>query len=148
MSDKKHSHPSSRQEESPLLRLFRSSLMGLLTFGGSSLVLLLITALICLKLSDPDTVMLPLATACSFLSAMLGGFAAVRCHGEGAIPVGLLTGGILFLLTLLAAACLPADASGALSGSMSVILRLFLPIFSTLGALLGVNLKSKKKKHR
>lgn len=148
MSDKTHSRHHAHTEEASSFLSFRAVLLGTLTFLITSFVLLAVASMICLKLPDPSVFLFPFSLVILFLPSLIGGIVAVKVRGGAAIPIGLMTGVILFLLSLMAALLLPGAPSGTLSFSLSLILRLLIPVFSTLGALLGIHLQPKPKHRR
>lgn len=136
----KHSRHAPKQRRASVPTTPMSAIAaGLLTFFLSCALLLLMGGAICAKVTDPDPLFLPLSLTFSLLPALLAGLIAARKRGECAIPTGLLVGGILFALSFLLALLLPKGADTGLPFLRTLLLRLMIPVFSTLGALIGVN---------
>ncbi len=134
----KHSHDAKR---SILFSAVQAQGIWVLT----AIVLLLIFCATAYSMEDPDSVLFPLALCALYMSAVVGGIAAVRLSGDGLI-------------------------SGLLSGIMTVVLIVFLsfipfPVFCTdrmisvgylamvlpasvIGAVLGHKRKDKPKVKR
>ena len=147
MSDKTHRPHPQKQEENSTLHLLISSLWGVLAFVLSAGIFLLLSSAICLRLPDPNKMLLPFALVSLFVPALLCGIISVRKCGGKAIPVGLLSGFWLMLLTFLAAWVLPSQQEG-MSFGLSFALRLLLPFFTVLGSLIGINLRRSKRRRR
>lgn len=109
------------------------------------LLLLIAAALIAYFSSDPDRRILPLAFLASGLTAFLGGIAAVRIHGSGALLCGLLNGGVLMLLMMLASIFFIPYASGYRAGISCLLHVLFLCI-SVAGGFVGLKKRKNRKK--
>ncbi len=91
---------SRETKRSILLSSVQAQAVWLLAAG----IMLCVFCAIAYSMEDPDSVTLPLSLCALYLSAIVGGIAAVRLSGDG-IMSGLLTGmfsaGILFLVSLL-----------------------------------------------
>lgn len=100
----------------------------------SAVVLLLVFCAIAYSMADPDSVTQPLSLCALYLSAVIGGIAAVRLSGDG-IASGAMSG----LFTALLVFCLSAlplpDSAFAMPMSL-VFIALIIPA-SILGSVLG-----------
>ncbi len=116
-------------------------------FAVSSLVLLLISCAIAYSLADPDSVTVPLSLSSLYLSAVIGGIAAVRFSEDGILSgtiSGLMSTGILFCLS-----AMPLPDS-TFSFPLSLFLTLAVIPASILGSILGHKRKNVKRgaKHK
>ncbi|MBQ9783098.1 MAG: TIGR04086 family membrane protein [Clostridia bacterium] len=102
--------------------------------------LALIAAGICYSTPDPNSLTLPVGMVLPYLSALVGGFAAVRLHRSAPLPCGLLCGGFLALFFLFLTLFFEGESGIGLP--LSIILRVLIPAVSVLGALLGLKRKS------
>ncbi len=130
----KNSHEIKR---SLLLSSVQAQAVWLISAG----ILLLVFCAIAYSTANPDSVTLPLSLCALYLSAILGGIAAVRLSGDG-IMSGLLTGifsaGLLFLFSLL-----PLPVASSLEVPMSFLYNALIIPAAVIGAILGHKRKGK-----
>lgn len=128
---------------SPAL-LFQNISKAVLITVGVGLLMVLSMALIAYFCPDPDSMTRPLGLAASALTALVGGFTAVRLHGHNALVCGLLSGSALTVLLLLISLFFTTYASGYSAG-ISCLLHTAFVLFSVAGAYLGLPRASKTK---
>ena len=142
---KKDNAPSSRTADTvgvPVACAFGCA-VGLAT----ATCLILICSLICLFSSDPDALTSPLSFAIMGASFFTAGFASSK-KKKAAIPCGLLSGGLMTAVCCLVALCIGDSTSLNLSPIVSLLIRLSFIIVSIVGALVGVNTGTKRKRKR
>ena len=141
-----HSRPvsPSPDEESPALWVKHIG-KSLLISVCAGLMLSLIAALIAYFSADPDSLTLPLGLAASALTALIGGFSAVRIHGHAALLCGLLSGSAMTALMMLISLFFTSFSIGH-SALISALLHTVFILLSVAGAYIGINQKSKKPK--
>ncbi len=100
----------------------------------SALVLLLVMCAVAYSTRDPDAITEPLSMCALYLSAVIGGVAAVKFSGDGIVS-GLISGGITALFVVLLS-CLPLPESGFDLTHSLIFTALVIPA-SALGALIG-----------
>lgn len=115
----------------------------------SALVLLLIFCAAAYSTADPDAITAPLSLCALYLSAVIGGIAAVRFSGDGIVS-GLISGVITALLVF-ALSCLPLPETD-IEFTRAILMNLLVIPASALGSLIG-HRRSKvksplKSKHR
>ena len=125
------------------LHIGKSLLITVLSGG----LLTLVCSLAAYFYADPDQLILPLALAACGLSAMIGGFAAVRLHGHGALLCGSLNGLAATALMILVSLFLKPYAFGY-SAAVSCILHVAFLALSIAGAYLGLRRPQKRKKRK
>ena len=108
-------------------------------------MLSLIAALIAYFSADPDSLTLPLGLAASALTALIGGFSAVRIHGHAALLCGLLNGAAMTALMMLVSLFFTSLSVGH-SALISALLHTAFILLSVAGAYIGISQKSKKPK--
>ena len=140
-----HRHKPVKQPEadSPSLWL-RHLAKSLLITIVSALILLTAGSLIAYFTADPSALVQPIALVCSALTALIGGFAAVRIHKHSALFCGLLNGSATTALMLLASLFFRSHASGYSAG-VSALLHTTFILFSVAGAFLGLPRKSPRR---
>ncbi len=148
---KKHATKTYRQAdaqngEASLTSLGKDIGKSLLITIGTALLLLTVASLVAYFQKDPDSLIRPLALLSSGLTAMIGGFAAVRIHKRSALICGLLNGSALTLLMLLLSLAFRPFASGY-SGAVSFLLHTAFLLLSVAGAFLGLQ-RTPKQKHK
>ncbi len=137
-------HRTSRtrvEDDSPALFL-RHMGKSLLISLGIGLFWILAAALAAYFYSDPDSLILPLALLSAALTALCGGFAAVRIHGHSALLCGLCNGSLLTAAMILASLFFRSYAAGY-SPLVSFLIHTAFIALSVVGAFAG--LKKKKK---
>ena len=100
----------------------------------SALVLLLIFCAIAVSMEDPDSVTVPFSLCALYLSAFIGGIAAVRLSGDG-IASGAVSGCFTMLLVF-ALTALPLE-NAPFEFPLSLILTACIVPASVLGAVIG-----------
>jgi len=114
--------------------MLQSVLLSQLVWLLSAAVLLSIFCTVSLSMRDPDGVIKPLSLCALYLSAIIGGMAAVRFSGDGILSgtlSGLITAAIVFALSALPL----TDSSFSLP--LSLILTLLIIPASAVGSILG-----------
>ena len=114
--------------------IFLSCVMAQAVWLIAVLILLPVMALIAYSTDDPDSVTRPLSLCALYLSAVIGGIAAVRYSGDG-IASGALSGIITAGLLLLVSA-FPLPESG-MDQSLSYLLSALVIPASVIGSVLG-----------
>ena len=128
--------------------MLQSVLLSQLVWIASALVLLCLFCCISLSLRDPDSIILPLSLCALYLSAVIGGVAAVRFSGDGILS-GTLSGTVTALLVFLLSALPFSDSLFSLPSSL-IFTALIIPA-SAVGSVIGhkrTNKPSRKKKFR
>lgn len=128
---------SAEQELSSVTTILKSSLLG--AGGGllASLLLLLGGTILCLCTTDPGSLILPTGLLALYLSAMVGGFLAIRHHKKEPLPCGALCGALMMLFFLFLSFFFASESGKQFSLGISLLLRALIPFFSILGARLG-----------
>ena len=104
------------------------------------LVALLVMAALLLTQDTPQTFVSPLALVALVAGCFVGGIVAARCAGQNGWLMGLLCGGVLFLLLLLASGFAPFRYTGT-----HPLLKFAVMLFSAaVGGIVGINLKRKR----
>lgn len=147
MNKKRSTSKASRRskESKPTKKAFFSVFIGCMTAFLTALVFCAVLSFIALRLSDPSAAVAAFSFLIVSISSLAGGFAAFRAEPTAPLVKGLLTGGSLLLLCLLLsfAGCAETKSSSLLN---ILSLRLSIPVFAILGAILAA--KPKKKKRR
>lgn len=129
----KNSHETKRS-------LFLSSLQAQAVWVLSALLLLLVFCTAAYFTEDPDSIIFPLSLCALYLSAMIGGIAAVRLSGDGIVS-GLLSG-IVTALLLWLFSLLPLPEAGIEIPNALIYSLMVIPA-SVVGAALGHRRKTK-----
>lgn len=124
-----------------------ASLFGICTGLIMSLVLAIFCSFICLFSKDPSKLMSPLSTASLAAVYLTSGFIAAKKR-PAAIPCGLLTGGGIAAIFWIVSLFFDDSYSSGISVPVQLLIRITFVAVSLLGALLGVNAKSKRKLRR
>ncbi len=93
----KNSHEAKRS-------ILLSSIQAQAVWAPSAVLLLLVFCTIAYSTDDPDSITLPLSLCALYLSAIIGGIAAVRLSGDGILSgllAGTITAVLVYLLSLL-----------------------------------------------
>ena len=96
---------------------------------------------------DPDRLIPTIALCSSGISALVGGFCALRIHGHGALLCGALNGLSMIALMMLISLFFTPYASGYSAGT-SALLHASYPLLSIAGAYLGLKKPKQKRKKR
>ncbi len=150
---KQHTHahlPSHRktvtpEEDSPALWAKHIGKSVLIT-ALAGIISMLLFSLIAYFTPDPNRFTLPFGLAASAITALIGGFVALRIHGHSALLCGLLNGTVFTALMMLISLFFTAHSSSH-SGMMSFLLHAAFLLLSVAGAYLGLS-KSQKRKSR
>ncbi len=110
-----------------------------------AVVAVLLLSLLAYFYSDPDRLACPLGLVAAGVTALAGGFSAVRIHGEGALLCGLLNGSVFMVLMMLLSFAFTGLASGYSAGISCLLHAAFL-LLSVAGGYLGLHRKPKRKK--
>ena len=150
----KHSAKSARHVRRPAQRsqpeeesfaLWGKHLMkSLLITLAASLILMLGGSLIAYFTPDPNALVYPISLACAALSALIGGFAAVRIHKHSALLCGILNGSLATALMMLFSLFFTGYSSGYSAG-ISALLHTAFILFSVAGAFLGLPKGTKRR---
>ena len=129
----------SRNAKKALFSVFIGCMAALVT----ALALCAVLSFIALRLSNPSAAVSAFSFLVVALSSLAGGFAAFKTDPAAPLTKGLLTGGGLLILCLLLSLAGCADTK---SSSLLTILslRLSIPLFAIIGAILAAKPKKKK----
>lgn len=131
-----------KEEASPIVRILRGALIGILTGAVLGGLLLLIVSGVVASRSDPDAVLYPAALSLLFVVSILSGLIAARVSGVSTLPIGGTTAACWILLTVLLSLTI-GDGSGAFPSVYAWALRIPQALFVLFGAFLG---KSRPRK--
>lgn len=131
----------------PKSGVFHASIFGMTTGLICGMLLLLICSLICLFSQDPNKLISPLSVVCGILTYFIAGFAASK-KKAAAIPCGALSGAMVCIVFLIIKFVLDDSLSSGISFPVEALIRVSFIIVSILGALLGVNSTSKKRRRK
>lgn len=106
--------------------------------------LTLIGSLIAYFTPDPNSFIRPMAIVAAALTALIGGFAALRIHGHAALMCGLLNGSLTTALMILVSLFFK-DYSSGYSAGISCLLHTAFLLLSVMGAYLGLRRKPKRR---
>ena len=139
---------SYKNQESADTPLFKAALKGGLLGIGVSIglgmaLVTLASALIYLN-PDPSALIAPISLLCLLPSMFFGGFAAAKRVGDAPMLCGILSGGMVTLVTMLLGIILWGLPSSGYAFWQSAALHTAAMAFSTLGAFAG-NVKRKPK---
>ena len=122
--------------------LLRAAVLAL----GCGIVLILLSAFLCLKTEDPSRNAPYFAAGIRFLSALLAGLLSGRFTGKKGLLSGLLAGGLYVILLAGLSLCLPATGG---HGITEIFLQIGICLFLSMsGGYLSTHKKPKKKKLR
>lgn len=133
----------SPKEEMPMGRITDLGKSLLITLG-IGILLTLIASLIAYFSPDPNALIRPLGICAAALTALFGGFAAVRIHGHEALLCGILNGSVFMGLMILVSLFFKAEASGY-AAWLSCLLHAGFVLLSIAGAYLGLKRKTRKR---
>lgn len=140
-----HRKPHAQKEEDSPALLVKHIGKSMLITAGAGILLTLICSLAAYFYSDPDKLIRPLALVSCGMTALIGGFGAVRIHGHSALVCGLLNGSLMTAAMLLVSLFFTAHASGYSAGIACLLHAAFF-LLSVAGAYIGLRRKPKKKK--
>ncbi|MBQ9784036.1 MAG: TIGR04086 family membrane protein [Clostridia bacterium] len=125
----------------------RHILKSLAVTCGAGLLLILSLSLALYFSPNPSPLVQPVGLIAAALTALIGGFAAARIHGQSALLCGLINGiGLLAIMLLLS--LFFAKHTSAYSALVSCLLHACVPVLSVAGAYLGLRRTPKKKKRK
>ena len=125
----------------------QASLFGMCVGLIGALALALLCSFICTLSSDPNKLMTPLSTVSLAAVYFSSGFAAAKKR-PAAIPCGLLTGSGIAAVFWFASLFFSDSYSNGLSLPVELLIRVSFVAVSLVGALLGVNAGTKKRRVR
>ena len=142
--------PNREELDSPLLvTALKGGLLGMGIALGVGLVLITIAAAIACANPDPASLIPPLSLLCLLPSMFAGGFAAAKRVKEAPLLCGILSGGMVTVVTIIIGAILRGLPSSGYAFWQSAALHTAAMAFSILGAFAGnVKRKSKPGKRR
>jgi putative membrane protein (TIGR04086 family) len=124
------------------------SLIGALIAIAISAVLAIVFSYILYKTADPTRYLTPVALSVLYVSALLGGFIAVRFNSGSALLCGLVTGVLLIAITFIFSLLVKQSLSSDHSAMDAIALRATIPVCSIIGAFIGNSKPSSDKKRR
>ena len=104
--------PRTQDEQTPVfVRVLRNSVAGLLSFLIVGVILISAMTAVAYANADPDAFIMPLSLAALLPSMFAGGFICAKRTGEAPLLCGIVCGGIVTLVTMLAALILRNTSS-------------------------------------
>lgn len=145
MSKNKHHSKSPRKNraDSPLSAMLK----GLIAAAICALLMILLSALVVFKTSDPGSLTVIAALISLYICAFVGGFVA-SLSLDGDVLCGVLCGGALFTVIVLLSLFLPGGASGSIGMVASIGLHTVCVLFSLFGALAASSIKKSRSRRR
>ncbi len=113
----------------------------------SAVILLLLCTFICLPSEAPERLITPLAVISALIVYFLTGFCSAK-KNSAVIPCGVLSGAVVTVIFFVLSLFLKKELSANLTLFVSLLIRLSFIALSVIGALLGVNTRTKKRKRR
>lgn len=113
----------------------------------ATVILLLLCTFICLPSEAPERIITPLAVISALTVYFLTGFCSAK-KNSAVIPCGILSGAAVTVIFFLLSLFLKKELSANLTLSVSLLIRLSFIAVSVIGALLGANTRTKKRKRR
>ena len=140
----------SAQDDSPLLvTALKGGLLGVGVTLGIGLLLITVASAVACANPDPTALIPPLSLLCLLPSMFVGGFAAAKKVKEAPLLCGILSGGMVTVVTLILSAILRGLPSSGYAFWQSAALHTAALAFAVLGAFAGnVKRKPKPKKRR
>lgn len=136
-----------REGHSPLSTAVRSVLLALPITVATGLLLLFIATALLLTAKDPDRYHTAVGYAAVYLTALIGGFAALRLNRRQApLLCGLCEGALLLVLLMAIGLFLPTAWKHGNGAALTVLTHACLPLVAVLGALLGT--RTARERHR
>ena len=132
----RHTAQKSQPEEDSLALWVKHLTKSLLITLAASLILMLGGSLIAYFTPDPNALVRSLSLACAALSALIGGFAAVRIHRHAALLCGIFNGSLATALMMLLSLFFTSYASGYSAGVSAMLHAAFI-LFSVAGSFWG-----------
>lgn len=138
----------SAEDDAPLLpTALKGGLLGMgITLGAGLLLITIASAVSCAN-PDPAALIPPLSLLCLLPSMFAGGFAAAKKVKEAPLLCGILSGGMVTVVTLILSAILRGLPSSGYAFWQSAALHTAAVAFAVLGAFAG-NVKRKPKPKR
>ena len=132
-----------------LLTALKGALVGFGVTAVTGIILTVCGSAVAFFNSDPSAFIPPVAIAALLLSMLAGGFAAEKVTKVSPILCGILTGGLVTLVSIFASIDLRSLPSSHYQLWQSAVLHFVSVAFSVLGAVLGnIKLKPKRPKRR
>lgn len=135
------------EDTPPLVSVFKSSLTGFIAALVSALVLWIAASAIAYANDDPDSVVGALGLGVIYISALIGGFVAVRHNKKDALLCGIVSGAMLSLFFFIISLFFE-DSSSSYSFLIELMLRGAMLLMSVFGAFAGLHRKDKRRKRR
>jgi len=117
---------------------------GIFTAALCSLALIFASCAIALKFPEPNKLSPIFGVGSMLLSSLLGGFVSAKSHRKNGLITGLITGLIFVLLISIAAFI----SKSAIHTTMFLCCGITAVILSSLGGIIGVGEKKRKKQRR
>ena len=148
MSDTRHENKKSHYDNGggSISALFVSALKSALL---ALLISVVLAAALCAAATlseDPMSLIFPMSLAALYISAFLSGLFCMRKMGEGALLLGIFSGGLFMLTYMFISLFLPNEMSASRPFFTVLILRSLIIVFSILGAYAGRGRRSQKRK--
>ncbi len=124
--------------------IFLSCLYAQIVWALSTVILMLIFCIVAYSTADPDSITTPLSLCALYLSALIGGIAAVRISGDGIVSGAV--SGVITAILVFALSVLPLPESGFDLPSSLLFTALVIPA-SVIGSIVGHKRKKSPLKH-
>ncbi len=145
---KRKRRTKSDTSEKSISFLLKNSLLGCGIALLSAAALLFVSSAICYMSKDPHSLVFPLGLLTLYLSALIGGIAAVRLNKSDAFICGSVCGGLLALFFLFLTVFFPDADSSKFPLPVVLVLRILTVFFCILGAWLGMKRKIRPRRRR
>ena len=146
MGSQKRNHTKKHAHGTEVKNLPRDLCKSTLITLGLGALLLLVASLLLSFTADPLPLTLPVGMGIAAITAFLGGWVALRIHGQSALLCGLCNGSICLAVFLLLSLGIKELASH--SSTLSLLLHLGFPLLSVAGAYAGRPSPKKRKKRK
>lgn len=137
----------STSTDSGVGNLIQSALFGALIGLLSATLLLFAATAVCYATADPAALATPSALISLYLSALIGGFAALRRHRSLALACGSLCGMFLMLVFLALSLLLRNQIDNGFPFTISLLIRVLMIPVAAFGGYLGLPRNTRKKRH-
>ena len=124
------------------------SLIGAVIAIAISALLAVVLSYVLYKTDDPTRYLTPVALSVLYISALMGGFRAVRFNKGSALLCGLITGVLLLAVTFIFSLPIKQSLSSDHSILNAVALRAAVVVCSIIGAFIGISKPNPDKKRR
>ena len=146
MGSQKRNHTKKHAHGTEAKNLPRDLCKSVLITLGLGALLLFIASLLLSLTADPLPLTLPVGMGIAAITAFLGGWIAIRIHGQNALLCGLCNGSLCLVVFLLLSLGIKDLASH--SATLSLFLHLGFPLLSVAGAYAGHPSPTKRKKRK